>query len=39
VRSIGADAVIDYMQEDFTRSGKRYDLILDCIRTVTVPNE
>ena len=29
VRSIGADHVIDYTQEDFTLGGPRYDLILD----------
>jgi NADPH:quinone reductase-like Zn-dependent oxidoreductase len=29
VRSIGADRVIDYTQEDFTRSRSRYDLVLD----------
>ena len=29
VRSIGADHVIDYTQEDFTQGGHRYDLILD----------
>ena len=29
LRSIGADYVIDYTQEDFTKNGEHYDLILD----------
>lgn len=32
MRSIGFDHVIDYTKEDFTRNGKRYDIILD-VRT------
>jgi NADPH:quinone reductase-like Zn-dependent oxidoreductase len=31
VRSIGSDQVIDYSQQDFTRSGQRYDLIFDTV--------
>jgi NADPH:quinone reductase-like Zn-dependent oxidoreductase len=31
VRSIGADLVIDYTQEDFTKRTQRYDVIFDCV--------
>ncbi|MHA2050981.1 MAG: NAD(P)-dependent alcohol dehydrogenase [Promethearchaeota archaeon] len=31
LRSIGVDHVIDYTQEDFTKSGKTYDYILDVV--------
>lgn len=31
VRSIGADQLIDYTQEDCTKSGRPYDIVLDCV--------
>ncbi len=31
LRSLGADNVMDYRQEDYIRSGQRYDLILDVV--------
>lgn len=38
LRSIGADHVIDYMQEDFTQSGETYDVIFDVIGTHPFPD-
>jgi NADPH:quinone reductase-like Zn-dependent oxidoreductase len=35
VRSLGADAVIDYTQEDFTHGTRRYDAILDVAHLAT----
>jgi NADPH:quinone reductase-like Zn-dependent oxidoreductase len=38
LRSIGADRVVDYTQEDFTRGGERYDVILDIAGTHPWPD-
>ncbi|GAB4581957.1 MAG: NAD(P)-dependent alcohol dehydrogenase [Anaerolineales bacterium] len=31
MRSVGADHVVDYMREDFTKTGKQYDMVLDLV--------
>jgi len=31
VRALGADEVVDYLQEDFTKSGETYDVVLDAV--------
>jgi NADPH:quinone reductase-like Zn-dependent oxidoreductase len=35
LRSLGADHVVDYTQEDFTQSGQVYDVIFDVVGTVS----
>lgn len=36
MRSLGADYVIDYKKEDFTKNGKKYDLILDLVASHSI---
>ena len=36
VRGIGADAVVDYTKDDFTKSGNHYDVIIDCVGNHTL---
>ena len=38
LRSLGADHVLDYTKEDFTKNGRQYDLILDVVGNRSVPS-
>ena len=38
MRSLGADSVIDYTQEDFTKREERYDVIFDAVGKISKSN-